>query len=345
MMRKKIFIIIALILIGTIGVKFDWFGIFEKKTAYAVGDLNVLWGVPDGDPIFVVTNMLPGDTEQRTVTVNNGASSARDVSIVGVKTEETASFSSILDFVIKEGVTDIWGGSSLTGAKTLQDFFDEAASPSGLFLSTIAGGGSTSYTFKAHFPSNAGNEYQKAKVVFDLIIGISIDIPDECESLNLSPDPIIGTSSAETLNGTEDNDLILGLEGADIIYGNGGDDCILGGPGAENSIHGGEGNDVIFGNGGADSIYGGDGDDLIFGGTGADVIRGGNGNDHLIGNENADLLEGGNDNDLLEGNGGPDTLRGDAGDDNLIGGPGMDDADGGPDTDTCDAETEVSCEI
>lgn len=344
-MRKKVFIIILLVLIGFVGLRNNWFGIFEKKVAYAIGDLNVLWGVPDGDPIFVVANMLPGDMEPRTVNITNGASSPRDVAIIGVKKEEIASFSGILDFVISKNSTEIYGGSSGTGPKTLQDFFDEAASPSGLFLSQIPGGGSTSYTFKATFPSSAGNEYQNAKVVFDLIIGIFIDIPEECEEIDLLDDPIIGTSAAETLNGTGGNDLILGLEGSDIIFGNGGDDCILGGPGAENSIHGGEGNDVIFGNENADSIFGDGGDDLIFGGSGGDTIRGGEGNDHILGNENADTLEGGNGNDILEGNDGADTLRGNAGNDNLIGGAGIDDANGGPDTDTCDAESESNCEL
>ncbi|OGH16903.1 MAG: hypothetical protein A3C30_04495 [Candidatus Levybacteria bacterium RIFCSPHIGHO2_02_FULL_40_18] len=343
-MKKKIFVVLLLALIGLVGFQNNWFGIFEKKTAYAVGDLNVLWGVPDGDPIFVVTNMLPGDMEQRTVNVLNGASSARDVGIIGVKKEEIASFSSILDFVISENSTEIWGGSSGTGPKTLADFFDEAASPSGLFLSTLPGGGSTFYTFKATFPSSAGNEYQNAKVVFDLIIGLSSELPDDCKGLDIT-NTVTGTSAAETLNGTPGSDLILGLEGADIINGNGGDDCIFGGEGAEDSIFGGEGNDVIFGNEGGDTIYGEGGDDLIFGGPGADNLYGGEGNDHLFGNEDTDLIEGGNGNDILEGGDGPDSLRGNAGDDNLIGGPGMDDANGGPDTDTCDAEFEIFCEL
>ena len=184
-MKKKTLIIVSLVLIGAIGIANNFFGIFEKKTAYAVGDLNVLWGVPDGDPIFVVENMLPGDMEQRTVTVNNGASSQRPVGVRGVKTDEIASFAAILDFVISENGTDLYGGTSPTGPKTLQDFFDVSGGPDGLFLSYIPGGGSTSYKFKATFPEGSGNEYQGAKVVFDLIIGISIDIPDECEEIDL----------------------------------------------------------------------------------------------------------------------------------------------------------------
>lgn len=344
-MKKRILVIISLVLIGIIGFQNNWFGLFEKKTAYAVGDLNVIWGVPDGDPIFVVSNMLPGDAENRNVDVANGGTAPRDIGIRGVKTEETASFAAILDFVISEGGNDLYGGTSPTGPKTLQEFFDDSDGPSGLFLSTINSGNSITYNFETTFPPDSGNEYQGAKVVFDLIIGISVDIPTECQEINLLSDPIIGTAQGETLNGTSGNDLIMGLEGSDIINGNGGDDCILGGPGAENSIHGGEGNDVIFGNEGADSIYGEAGDDLIIGGLGADTMRGGDGNDHLIGNEDADLLEGGNDNDFLEGNDNSDTLRGEAGDDNLVGGSGIDGADGGLNTDTCDAESKTNCEL
>src|SRR3989344_9538295 len=249
----------------------------QPKTVYAVGNLNGEWGVDDGEPIFVVENMLPGDPpEQRSVDVHNLGPVARDVGIIGVKTEEIvteeiAAFSTILDFVISENGTDLYGGTA--GAKTLDEFFTDSAGPNGLFLSTLGPRDSTTYTFKATFPAEAGNEFQNAKVVFDLIIGISLDIPDECQGIDLLPTPIIGTSAAETLTGTSGNDLILGLEGADRINGNGGDDCILGGNGAD-TLNGNAGNDAIFGEGGADSINGNNGNDFISGGTGADSIKG-----------------------------------------------------------------------
>src|SRR3989344_3822368 len=97
----------------------------KAKTAYAVGGLNVEWGVPDGDPIFVVGNMLPGDIESREVEVINGDTVARTVTIKGIKTAETLNFSSILDFVILEGLTPIYGNGSGTGSKTLADFFTD----------------------------------------------------------------------------------------------------------------------------------------------------------------------------------------------------------------------------
>ncbi|GEM_PF-1094809 len=341
--KKRILKVLLIVLTLATVYSFAAPKFLSPNTVYAVGDLNVEWGVPDGDPIFVVSNMLPGDTEQRSVDVENNGTTARDVSIRGVKTSEIGNLSTVLEFVITEGGTDLYGGT--TGTKTLDQFFTDSGGPNGLFLSTLGAGDSTTYTFKAFFQSSAGNEFQNTQVIFDLIIGLSFDIPDECDQIDLLPNPLIGSSAADTLNGSSGNDLIMGLEGADKINGNGGDDCIIGGPGAENSIHGGDGSDVIFGNENADSVYGENGDDLIVGGAGADYLRGGDGNDHITGNENADVLEGGNDNDFLEGGDGPDSLRGDAGDDNLIGDGGMDDADGGTETDTCDAESVINCEI
>lgn len=341
--KKRLFKVLLIILSL---VTVYWFvapKFLNPNTAYAVAGLNVEWGVPDGDPIFVVSNMLPGDTEQRSVDVINNGATSRDVSIRGVKTSEIGSLSTVLEFVISEGATDLYGGT--TGTKTLDQFFTDSGGPNGLFLSTLAPGASTTYTFKAFFQSSAGNEFQNTQVIFDLIIGISADISDGCDQIDLLPTPVIGTTQAETLNGTPGNDLIMGLEGADIIYGHGGDDCIIGGPGAEDSIFGGEGNDVIFGNEDADSIYGENGDDLIIGGPGADNLYGGEGNDVIFGNENTDLLEGDSGNDFLQGGDGPDSLSGGAGDDNLVGDGGMDDANGGANTDTCDAESEISCEI
>lgn len=316
-------------------------GFFNQSAVQAVGDLEVNWGVPDVDPIFVVTNMAPGDMEDRNVIVTNNAASGRTVGVRGVETGGTL-LKDVLEIVISETGTDLYGGT--TGTKTLTQFFEDSAGPDGIPLSDLSSGDTTTYDFKVTFPESAGNEFQGTQVIFDLIIGISIALPAECDAIDLLPTPIIGTSKAETLTGTGGNDLILGLEGADKINGNDGDDCILGGTGAD-KINGKNGSDAIFGEDGADTINGNNGDDFINGGGGADTLRGQNGEDHLIGGLAADTLDGGNDNDILEGNEAADTLRGGNGDDNLIGGAGIDTANGNAGTDTCDAETEFNCEI
>jgi Ca2+-binding RTX toxin-like protein len=73
----------------------------------------------------------------------------------------------------------------------------------------------------------------------------------------------IGTSGADTLNGTNDNDFISGGNGDDVLNGLLGIDYILDGLG-DDMVDGGGGNDTIQSHdGGADLLSGGDGDDRI----------------------------------------------------------------------------------
>jgi len=355
--RSLVLIIVTAVLVYQTNILQNLF----SKTVYAIGDLNVIWGVPDGDPIFVVENMLPGDTEDRSVDVANGGTVPRDVAIRGVKTEEIASFSSVLDFVIAEDGTDLYGGTSPTGPKTLQEFFANTTTDP-LFLSTVNNSDSTTYTFTATFPPDAGNEYQGAKVVFDLIIGIVSDIPSECADIDFSGDPIFGTSGNDTIRGTHGNDLIFALEGNDKVFAWSGNDCIVGGIGND-ELRGETGNDIIFGNEGNDIVIGAVGNDLLFGGSGNDTVKGENGEDVMFGNEGNDIMKGGNGNDQIDGNTGDDningengtdsilgsedndTLIGGNGPDSLIGNDGTDSANGQNGSDSCDAETEINCEI
>ncbi len=157
---------------------------------------------------------------------------------------------------------------------------------------------------------------------------------------------IKGTNGADTLTGTEGDDVICGRKGHDTINGLGGNDIIFGGKGRD-TIDGGDGDDVIRGQRGKDTISGGAGDDeirggrfqdildggpgndRIYGGDGDDILNGGDGDDLLIGKAGADLLNGGEGNDVLRGWRGPDVLNGDGGNDYLYGGRGQDVLDGG----------------
>lgn len=274
---------------------------FEVSSVQAVGDLTVNWGVPEGDPIFVASNMAPGQLETRTVGITNSAPSPRSVGVRGILTDDSDGLSTQLEIVIMEEVTPLY-------TDTLSQFFTDSGDPDGIFLSNLNSGNSTSYAFKVTFKEDSDNTWQDKSVIFDLKIGISMDLPAECDLLDLLPSPIIGSSKAETLTGTPGNDLIMGLDGADKINGNGGDDCILGGTGAD-TINGDGGGDVLFGEAHADSLNGGDGEDLLIGAGGADTMKGASGND---------------------------TLRG---------GQAWDTAQGGAGTDSCEAETRNGCEL
>ena len=104
---------------------------------------------------------------------------------------------------------------------------------------------------------------------------------------------LLGTDSADKLDGKKGDDEIRGLGaadgisggvGKDIIYGGPGDDVPLGGRDGDDVIYGGPGNDSeVMGDKGDDVIYGGDGDDDWLDGTwGKDVIYGGDGNDSIV---------------------------------------------------------------
>lgn len=312
---KKIFTIGVLLVIISILLGFSGLNFFRNQTAYAVGDLTVNWGVPSGKPIFTVNNMLPGDTQTRTVSVTNGALTPRKIAVRAIKTSETNNFANILDIVIANGNSDIYGGNA--GSKTLAQFFADSSDPMGIPLSTLNAGQSTNYTVKVSLDASVGNESQGSSVIFDLKILISFALPEECLGIEFNGNPIFGTQGNDELTGTSGNDIILGLEGNDRIRGVNGNDCIIGGLGND-GINGGDGNDKIFGSEGNDEIGGSNGDDQIFGGSGNDAIAGGNGNDQLFG-------EGGND--------------------NINGGPGVDIANGGLGNDSCTAETETNCEL
>ncbi|OGY26446.1 MAG: hypothetical protein A2Z24_00330 [Candidatus Woykebacteria bacterium RBG_16_44_10] len=317
----------------------------RPSTVRAVGDLNVDWGVTDGQPIFVVSNAMPGDIETRTVSVTNGGSEVRPVGVRGVKTSETGSLATILDFVVSEGGSDLYGGTSSTGPKTLQQFFDESAGINGIFLSNLNPGDSTTYTFKVTFDPAAGNPFQGKEVIFDLIIGISVEVPAECSGISFSGSPIFGTSGKDNLVGTPNNDLIFGFEGDDSINGNYGDDCIVGGEGND-SIRGNNGNDVILGQGGDDALKGNNGNDRLIDSDGSDSLEGENGDDYLDGGNGDDSLKGGNGIDTLFGGADDDSLKGGNGDDSLDGGPGIDSLKGEDGIDTClNGESTKTCEV
>ena len=339
----------------------------RTQTAYAVGDLTVDWGIGVGDvgPIFNVLNMAPGDMEERSVDVSNSAASARPVGVRAIMTDGEATFSAALKIIISENGTDIYGGTSGTGEKSLGDLFLESAGPDGIPLSTIGPGDSAIYIFKVTFDESAGNEFQNLNVVFDLKIGIAIAVPAQCQGIEfdlVGGLPIFGTDGNDRINGTRGNDLIFGLEGDDRIFGHGGHDCIIGGEGND-QLRGEVGNDLLFGNEGNDLLIGAVGNDLIFGGDGDDNIRGENGNDQIDGGDGDDKITGGNGNDEIDGgdgnddisaengadqvNGGDgdDKINGGAGNDVLIGDSGFDSINGHAGRDTCDGETKNNCEL
>ena len=146
---------------------------------YPSSNISVNWGAPSPDyTIFIVSNMLPGDSEFRSITITNNGSTARPLTVRGTKTFEFKNFSQVLNITIFKD------NSAIYGPKLLAQFFTDSAAPSGISLGNLTGHTTAAYKFLVTFPSVAGNEYQLAKVVFDLKIGKILDIPDKCRKFH-----------------------------------------------------------------------------------------------------------------------------------------------------------------
>lgn len=149
---------------------------------------------------------------------------------------------------------------------------------------------------------------------------------------------LYGRAIAETIRGSELNDIVVGYGGADFIVGAGGSDWLFGGDGTD-YIDGGTGNDVLYGDtfadeSGADTLTGGSGNDILIGGNQGDSLTGGTGDDWLFGSDGADGGYGGDGNDvfygdLFSGELGNDFAQGEQDNDTLIGGAGDDTLYGG----------------
>lgn len=133
---------------------------------------------------------------------------------------------------------------------------------------------------------------------------------------------LVGSKYDDTLIGNDDDNLIFGSRGNDAMDGGGGLDQAVFIDGFEMVVDLGEGTateerfsdtlvnfENVIGSAFADTIIGDDGPNAIWGGSGADNLVGAGGDDILIG----------------EG--------------------GSDSVNGGDGTDTCDAETEIDCEL
>jgi Ca2+-binding RTX toxin-like protein len=338
--RLILILLLPFVIIGSIYV-------YQKKKASEVSAIDLISVSYNGNtppvPVFYITNMLPGDEVEKVFNVKNVYSNSLGVTMKGIFVDEEKGFAGILEIIIGEvGGPDIYGGSA--GFKTVRNFLDES---SPFNLGTFPAGTDKSFRVKVKFPASSGNEYQEARVVFDIEWSTQIpqiQLPFECRFMQITK-IIEGTEKSDHIVGTGEGELIFAKGGNDHVKGKGGDDCIVGGDGNDN-LDGGSGNDIILGGNGNDNIDGGSGNDIVYGGEGNDSIEGGSGNDKLYGENGNDTIRGGSGNDELYGGAGNDNLHGGSGDDILDGGVDTDTLHGDVGHDTCTAgESLHSCEL
>jgi len=279
-MTRRIFIIVLIILgviVAAVARTLITPADFETS-AKKVGDLTVTW---QSSPLFYVLDMLPGDTAgPKTVTIYNGGSSIQPLGIRGVIATQsgTLNFPDKLNLKIFENgnLTPFWD-------KSLADFFVESTGSGFIKFADLPTGATRTYKFTAVFDPTANNDYQEAKVVFNLIIGLAVEVPTECQAIAALPNVkyIFGTDKKETLTGGNYPNIIFGFGGDDVLNGNNQEDCLIGGDGND-KLHGNNKNDVLLGGTGDDNLNGNNGDDYLDGGPGNNKLDGSNGTDTCL---------------------------------------------------------------
>lgn len=164
---------------------------------------------------------------------------------------------------------------------------------------TIPGQYSGEQAIIGEFVFADGSSLERSEVLF------KVNANDQSRNI------VEGSSSSETLDGTDGVDYLFGFRGNDTLNGGDGDDYLAGGLGSDtllggngddvleaifegeitsnyfsevsrpNTLDGGNGNDILIALAGNDMLIGGAGDDFIAGGDGNDVYTGGAGNDRI----------------------------------------------------------------
>jgi Ca2+-binding RTX toxin-like protein len=116
-----------------------------------------------------------------------------------------------------------------------------------------------------------------------------------------------GSSFAETIRGSVENDILFGNGGSDTVAGRAGNDIVSGGSGAD-TLKGGGGRDWVSYGGSAAAVNVNLANDTAWGGDASgdsisdfENVRGGNGDDTLAGSAVANRIEGGLGADQLTG--------------------------------------------
>lgn len=227
----------------------------EDFTTFAsTPDLQITW---QNTPLFTVSNMLPGDSITRSVTVKNISSNIQPLGIRAVPTRVNPdSFPSQMELKIMEN------GNTIRNYN-LDQFIIESRNQGFVKFINLNPGNSSTYSFIVTFNQNSPNTYQRAQVIFDLVLGLAFDLPKECQAWAENPNTrwVFGTNGKDVLTGKNYPSVLIGFDGHDILNGNNQQDCLIGGDGNDR-LHGNNKNDVLIGGNGYDTLFGGHGMDI-----------------------------------------------------------------------------------
>jgi hypothetical protein len=156
---KKLIISLVVIVVAALVVMFS-FSIFNSTSANP-GNLTTS-GImeqsnsADGQAILTVEKLLPGQSGEGTVTIENVGDADGDFTLTAsnrVDEPATPALSDVLTLVVTDGTTEVYNGP-MSGIATVA-------------LGTWSAGESHTFTFTVTFSTDAGNEYQDARTTVD----------------------------------------------------------------------------------------------------------------------------------------------------------------------------------
>jgi len=147
------------------GVAITIFGILPVFSVKAVDSLVVEF---QDSPLFNEANFTPGTSIDKWIKVTNNSGNNHDIAIEAINHPNPITefdLSRALNINIKQGLTDLYGGS--LGNKTLFDFYSAGE----ILLSSSASNTTTQYNIIVSFPKELADEWQARTTNFDILIG------------------------------------------------------------------------------------------------------------------------------------------------------------------------------
>lgn len=114
------------------------------------------------DPLFSVSNALPGDAVMPYAELSQTSGSSQDIYVGATNVDDSDGLGSVVDLQITDHDTNdvLWSG-------TFADLFSSGQH----FLLNLPDSTNKQLDFDANFQSSAGNEYQNATMLFDIWLG------------------------------------------------------------------------------------------------------------------------------------------------------------------------------
>ncbi len=121
-----------------------------------------------GSPLFNKTNFTPGESITKWIKVTNTSGLTQRIAIEAInftKPVPETDLSRALMIVIKQGVTEIYGGAG--NEKTLYQFYQNGET----YLSSVNNGDTAQYDITISFPAEQGDYWQERTTGFDVVVG------------------------------------------------------------------------------------------------------------------------------------------------------------------------------